>query len=116
VLGRVILIYHSLSNYFDKANGDSKLKAALPLLQNATGTWQVFKVPFFDRGQLIAFEEVVFRCGSIFLLIFINIWTKKLEVSPTSKWQNCCTCASTLRGCIHNSIRKIMLAGNFGKQ
>ncbi len=24
------------------------------------GTWPFFKVPFFDRGQLIAFEEVFF--------------------------------------------------------
>ena len=29
-------------------------------VMDATGTWQVFKVPFFDRGQLIAFEEVFF--------------------------------------------------------
>jgi len=50
----------------------------------ATGSWQVFKVPFFDRGQLIG---VFLRCGAIFLLFFINIWAICLEVVRLCVWQ-----------------------------
>jgi hypothetical protein len=48
----------------------------------------------------------------MFWLIFIYIWTNKLEVAHGKT----VALASTVHVCIHNSIWKIMFVDNFEKQ